>query len=419
MAAVAALDTPLCVLGGGPHGLALSLHLELADPDLAARVVTLDPSGAWMTTWFDQFRRLGIDVLRSPGVHHPGPNVDELASHTANCHLPTSGLPYDPPTTIAFEAFCRTLFDGAAASAPLPHRPTSMTLDRGGLLVETDGPTIRAERVVIATNPHRRTVPSWVWPTLGTSRGVIAHAADVDLTTVDDLSRESVVVIGGGLTAAHLSAGAIARRAETHLVVRRSLQTRDFDTDPGWLGPKNLRDYEAIEDPSQRLHTAMAARGGGTIPPWMRSTLRALQDEGRLVIHEHDDVAEATAGIRRLELRLRSGETLVADRVWLATGSTPALGALRCMDPLLPDIATVDGLPIPDVDLRIGAPPVHVMGRLATIELGPAAGNLWGARQAARRITRALTGVDLQQLSRQVAHRPPARARLAVRRRRR
>jgi len=38
---------------------------------------------------------------------------------------------------------------------------------------------------------------------------------------------------------------------------------------------------------------------------------------------------------------------------------------------------------------------VFVTGRLATTELGPAAGNLWGARMAARAISRAITSVDL------------------------
>ncbi len=39
---------------------------------------------------------------------------------------------------------------------------------------------------------------------------------------------------------------------------------------------------------------------------------------------------------------------------------------------------------------------MYLTGRLAAIELGPAAGNLWGARVAALRITRALTGFDLR-----------------------
>jgi len=68
----------------------------------------------------------------------------------------------------------------------------------------------------------------------------------------------------------------------------------------------------------------------------------------------------------------------------------PALAGLRAQIP------TIDGLPVPNNDLRIGGLPIHVTGRLATIELGPAAGNLWGARQGARRITRAITGIDLE-----------------------
>ena len=34
-------------------------------------------------------------------------------------------------------------------------------------------------------------------------------------------------------------------------------------------------------------------------------------------------------------LRLANGESLRAHRVWLATGTIPDLGALRCLEPLL------------------------------------------------------------------------------------
>ncbi len=226
------LDTPIRVLGAGPHGLALALHLRQADPSLAERLVVLDPTGTWMEVWRDQFRRLDIETLRSPGVHHPAPDVDALARHVTEHRLPISGTPYDLPTSAAFSHFCDHLSAEAALAPPLARRATAVHRVDDGLLVETDGPTVRTERLVV-----------------------------------------------------------------------------------------------------------------------------------------------------------------------------------------LPDIALIDGVPVPDAGLRVGAPPVHVMGRLATIELGPAAGNLWGARMAARRITRAVTGIDLEQHSLQPEQRVRAPRRLSVRRR--
>ena len=59
---------------------------------------------------------------------------------------------------------------------------------------------------------------------------------------------ETVFLIGGGLTDAHLALGAARRGASVDLISRRALRVRAFDTDPGWLGPKRLADFESVVD---------------------------------------------------------------------------------------------------------------------------------------------------------------------------
>jgi hypothetical protein len=86
--------------------------------------------------------------------------------------------------------------------------------------------------------------------------------------------------------------------------------------------------------------------------------------------------------------------TIVADRCWLATGTAPDIRADEALAGAVDH--HVDGVPVLDHDLRVGSNGLFVAGRLAMIELGPAAGNLWGARMAARRISRAIVGVDLR-----------------------
>ncbi len=385
---------PVCVVGAGPHGLAAVLHLKRADLALAGETVVIDPSGRWMSTWDNQFARLGIDMLRSPSVHHPAPDADALSYFVAQHGFPRSGLPYDQPMTAAFRAFTRHLVEEAELAEPLAVRPNRVTaeIDGRGVRIETSGSPIVADRLIVATNPHRRSIPTWVLRLCGQGRVELAHADDVDLESLPDLVGQRIAVVGGGLTAAHLAIGAVDRGASVDLVARRPLESRSFDTDPGWLGPKYLRDFEDCPDPRQRFELARAARGGGTIPEWMREQL----GHDRLTIHEGAQVLGAAPTPDGYCLELTSGEPIRPNRVWLATGTTPDLSALRCLEPLLPDIATIGGLPVTDDDLRVGIHPVHVMGRLATHTLGPAAGNLWGARQAARRITRAVTGIDIE-----------------------
>ena len=38
------------------------------------------------------------------------------------------------------------------------------------------------------------------------------------------------------------------------MILRRPLQIRNFDTDPGWLGPKYLNDYYAEPDAHRRIN---------------------------------------------------------------------------------------------------------------------------------------------------------------------
>ena len=350
-----------------------------------------------MAAWHEQFARAEIDALRSPIVHHPAPDPYELSDYVDRHDLPRSGLPYDPPTAEVFTSFCRDLVEAAGLERPLAARAETVAREGRGLLVVTDQAEIRADHLIVATNPHQRSIPDWVWPLLGSQPGLIVYGNDVDLRSAPDLQGERLVIIGGGLTAAHLACGAALRGASAHLVTRRALETRDFDTDPGWLGPRHLRAFGHDDDPASRLRTALAARGGGTIPPWMRARLDALIEHDQLVAHEGCGIR--AAGVDRdgsCVLALDDQTTLVADQIWLATGTEPDIGSSRCLSDLLADAPLLAGLPITDENLRLGPHPVHVMGRLATLSLGPAAGNLWGARRAATRITRAITGVDFE-----------------------
>ncbi|MGC6482311.1 MAG: hypothetical protein ACON4T_01890 [Synechococcus sp.] len=54
-------------------------------------------------------------------------------------------------------------------------------------------------------------------------------------------------------------------------------------------------------------------------------------------------------------------------------------------------IELIDDWPVLAEDLRWPSTTVHLMGALASLQIGPAARNLFGGREAARRISRALT----------------------------
>lgn len=389
------METDVVVLGAGPHGLAAACHLRIAAPKL--HITVLDRDAQWLTQWRRQFAHAEIATLRSPIVHHPSPNPGDLSAFIDEVDLPRSGLAYDQPTTAAFDAFCRTLIERSALDDPHSRKVRAVRSDGRQLEIDTDHGQVRARHVIVASNPNRRVVPDWTWPLLGLQPGLVSYGQDVDLRDIGDLTGRSVAVVGGGLTAAHLVCGAAARGANVHLLTRAPLRKQSFDTDPGWLGPKLLDDFLARSCALERLAAARAGRPGGSIPDWMHDRLGGLANSEALQLHEGsvvlDTEVDPDGGCR---LELDAGSRIHADHLWLATGTQCDVHALRATRSLLDDVPTHDGYPLVDERLQLGPHPVFVMGRLAMSALGPAAGNLWGAQRAARRIAQRITGVDLE-----------------------
>ena len=115
------------------------------------------------------------------------------------------------------------------------------------------------------------------------------------------------------------------------------------------------------------------------------------RQQGSLQAHENCQVRQALWSAGRWRILCDEGRSLLADRIWLATGHN--LGVSR--QPLLrqlhrqQQIELVDDWPVLTDDLRWPGTNVHLMGGLAALRLGPAARNLFGGREAARLISRA------------------------------
>ncbi len=383
-------EVEVCVVGAGPHALAVVAHLVTARPFLRERIAVVDPSGGWLHTWRSQFARLEIDVLRSPIVHHPDVEPKALTEYVDTARLPRSGLPYDPPFTTAFDSFCTNLIERLDIG-DLPIAARVRALGSGDrTTVETDATTFRARHVVWTGNTAAPVVPP-PFRDCETSAARVEHGNRIDLRDVGSLAGERVVIIGGGLTAGHLAVAASARKATVTLVTRRPIVERNFDVEPGWLGPRHLDGFWKLRSPHRRLEVARTARGGGTMPSWMCRRLHCEIDAGRMT-HLVGPIERVADDGSRIDLHV-DGQTISADRCWLATGTRPDVRSDDALSGLVD--RHIDGIPVLDPTLRVAHTDLFVTGRLATIELGPAAGNLWGARTAARRICRALTGVDL------------------------
>jgi hypothetical protein len=398
----------VAIVGGGPHALTIAAQLVAADRSLADDLVVLDPSGTWLSAWRRSFAVLEIEHLRSPVVHHPHPEPYGLLDF-ARRHRRTDELHgrYQAPGTRLFSDYCDTVIDHfGLADAVTAATVTRVTTD-GTIMFETQGTdhhphdhdndhhgtarSLTADVVVLAQHPRRAVMPDVGAP------GPITplHAGAVDLDRVRP--GQHVTIVGGGLTAGHLVCGAARRGARVDLVARRPLVEREFDTDPGWLGPKEMRGFLAIECLTERATCAAAARGGGSVPAWMLGQLRELEAAGRLCItcldtgahtgaHVEGHTTRTTLGAELADIRRQRGGT---DHLWWATGWAVDVAADPLLGPLIDSTGseTVAGFLVLGRRLELPGSAVHVVGRPATLRLGPTAGNLAGARRAAALIS--------------------------------
>lgn len=394
----------LAIVGAGPHALTLVTHLLQKKKSMRGRFLVFDPTGTWMNRWHHQFAAFEIPHLRSPAVHQPDPNPHALRTFAAP-RPDELFAPYDLPGTQLFRDFCQEtvrrwqLEDCVYPDRVMRVEPIS---DRGRsrfCLYLANGHTIIARRVVIANGGAVPNLPDWVGK-IATSypQDRLLHSHQVDLRGLH-LQGERVLIIGGGLTSGHLALGAVERGAQVLLMSRHSVYDKLFDADPGWIGPKYLKDFWAEPDFHVRWQTIQQARNGGSMTPAVLSQLRKLEREGKMLFYEQCGVLQAEWSDEGWQIHCDNSTVHECihrqniDRIWVATGSQ--LDARN--HPLLHDVLTdypievVNGLPVIDEHLRWQGCELFIMGGLAALRVGPTARNLSGARAASDRIVPALT----------------------------
>nr|POE54473.1 hypothetical protein CFP56_41411 [Quercus suber] len=317
--------------------------------------------------------------------------------------------------------------------------------------VRTNRSTYFAKTVVLAVGAG---APSTPHPFPSTISKGARHAVDIqhrnDVGLVDPSvvakmklnRRTNVLVIGGGLTSAQVADALVrggvskvwlfmrgpckgmSRRA---FLLGASISTdpittvKPFDVDLSWIAKfKNHQqasfwsadtDEGTIYFPSatikhnadsavERLEYVKEARNGGSITPRFMKKLKQHVISGKLAIHTHTTVATQNYDADLASWTLATTPPIPDlppfDYIYFATGAQTdvhKLDFLQTMHSKHP-IASCGGLPVLTDDLMWSANvPLFVTGRLATLRIGPGAGNLEGARAGAERIAWAIEDV--------------------------
>jgi FAD-NAD(P)-binding len=390
------LQTDIAIIGAGPQALTLTTHLLQKGQRRSPKFTVIDPSGTWMERWHQQFAAQDISYLRSPIVHHPDPNSQALRTF-AESRTQELFPPYDRPGRHLFEDFCSAVIgqwalqDRVVAASVVQVKPVAQGRKRFRLEF-AEGSSLLARRVVLAAGDGALNIPEWVQVLENNyPADRLCHASQVDLRRLN-LQGERILVIGGGLTSGHLAIGAVRRGANVKLMARRQFQEKLFDADPGWVGPKYLKGFNAEPDWQRRWQMIQEARNGGSFTPDIMLQLRRARREKSVDLVEKCQVDRVRWLGHCWQVRCTSGDCFECDRIWYATGRK--LDAAQ--HPLLQEIQTqypaemVNGLPILDTHLRWRGCELFVMGGLAALQVGPVARNLRGAKIASDRIAEAL-----------------------------
>ena len=380
------------IVGGGIHGVHLAARLigERGVPPDRLRII--DPADQLLARWRSCTATVGMKHLRSPAVHNLDLDAGALrsfAGHKKNRKRGVFAGPYNRPSLALFNSHCDHVVKlYGLSNLHLKARAVGVSIHADRVVIETsDGRQLGAGRAVLAIGPNERAQwPKWA------PRGHpgVHHVFEPEFDGWPSGAGETIVVVGGGISAGQV---ALRLRREGHtvsLIARHALREHQFDSDPGWLGPKHMARFTQESDPERRRAMIRKARHRGSVPPDVRRKLRGAIDRGEITWHEAE-VDELEAARDGLCARLSTGVTIDSNRVLLATG----FASDRPGGALVDDLVAAESLPCascgyPIVDRALRwHPRLHVSGPLAELELGPTARNIAGARRAGDRLVSA------------------------------
>ena len=384
------------IIGGGIHGVHIAARLISQAKVGIERIRIVDPNEKLLHRWKECTSTTGMEYLRSPSVH----NLDidpwallEKASEEESHQIPLFAPPYDRPSLEFFNQHCDEII--AKYNIDKLHVKTkaiSCSLDSDHILVNfEDGKEITAKNVVFAIGAGDQ--PMWPdWSEIDSKK--IHHIFSPNFEYLPK-AKESVSVVGGGISAGQVALRLAKEGHKVTLITRHEFREHQFDSDPGWLGPMYMDGYSKIGDVNKRRRMISKARNKGSMSPDVINSLNNEIFKGNISWFI-DNVEGVVNENTQLLMKLESGKNIIADRILLATGFEGKRPGGELISQLIKSASLPCancGYPIVDQTL-CWHPGIYVSGPLAELELGPVSRNISGARRAAERIVSGVLGSD-------------------------
>lgn len=427
----------VCIVGAGPAGLAAlsacvePYSLDLLGPNQSARVahalglqqkrnaagslpaprVCVIDSEPWLTAWRQRFQHVDIQWLRSPTIAHPdafdpGAMLAFAGENDRTKELLDSGcvdknllkLPeasagfWHLPSNKLFLDFCDDLVSRSPHKFVKGRANSIQGVDGEFTVGLEDGRELKSASVVLALGvPGPPVIPASI---ANLPSRLMFHSDFESGRRLKELGQggaRRILVLGGGLTAVQVALLGVKRGCTVTLCSRRPLTTRHFDIDKSWFDWREgtRHRFGFLSKPlEERLAMIKETRGGGSVPPFYMNQLRQAGSSGRLTVKVCEvQVSKVLDNGVDVEV---GGSIERFDLVVSACGHRPDCTQLPLIQALLKDspVQITGGLPHLSQDLEWGEyKQLKVIGSLASLQVGPDAGNLMGIRRAALILT--------------------------------
>ena len=388
-------ENRVMIVGAGPQGLHAAIMLVSVaglDPE---SLLLVDREPGLLAHWRRVTSATGMRYLRSSSVHHVDvepPSLRRFRSARADDYPRAYADPYHRPLLRLFDDHARWAAERRGLSGRLRADDiVGIEPLEGGYRLNGRRSRYETDNLVLALGQGRPNRPDW--SRAGPPGVPVRHLFDRDYDRREWRAAAAdgvpIRVVGAGISALQAAldlSGTAAAAVDVYAVHPPGIF--QFDSDPGWIGPKLSGVFARTTDVRERRRIIRTARRPGSADPDTVARFEDARRSGRLRFHRCDP---DTLGPDILRSARRSG-----GRVLLATGFESGVPGGRMVSGLARDAGApvdADGYPVPGPSLA-WRPGLFVTGALAELEIGPPARNIAGARRAAERICRAWVDAD-------------------------
>ncbi len=379
------------IIGGGVHGTYMANVLVQQAGIDHQKIRILDPFERPLHRWRQNTANCGMQYLRSPSVHNldiPILSLYRFGKTWKGVARPVFIPNYNRPALSLFNDHCDLVIQNnqldtlrivGRAEAILPQ-------DDHVLVTSTAGQFATRHLLLCLGNSDLASWPDWA-KRLKQETSSVHHIFDPHFHRHNLTDTEHTIIVGGGITAAQLAL-AFGRdfTGQVTLCTRHPIRHHDLDFDPGWVGPKYLKNFNKTPY-SKRRDIIRKARNRGSVPTEIHTALEKKIAQARIQ-HTQARIAQASFHKKTITLTAEDGKTLSCTRLVLATGFKEQRPGGRMLDTLVQE----HGLPVASCGYPIleqgilWRKNIFVTGPLAELGLGPCARNIIGVRRAGKEL---------------------------------